>query len=300
MKEVKRGSNNNFYLSVLELLKQGKNPSAISKELSTSKQKVNYYIRQLKNEGVIQKKGYGTWEVKQVKISGSNTLSQIKEIRGHAFIWNLKIKKGLNLKEKLINSNLEYKKVSRGQLRLFINNKKVWIGNKTITVFEHLSFYGRNSIESRKYAVVALLEVIHALENKLNINLSPYGIKPKREHYGMIRNDLAIQCNRNNEKIVIRDDKEGEWLWIDDSLGIGELETGGTKALVRSKQVQDWWNDKKENGFKVTDTFIMNSLAGLIQVQQMNADNIIKHQKVLDEMLLTLKLIQNDLKKRTI
>ena len=46
---------------------------------------------------------------------------------------------------------------------------------------------------------------------------------------------------------------------------------------------------------EVTPTFLMESIGGLIQVQQMNADNIIKHQRVLDEMLITLKLIQNNL-----
>jgi len=42
----------------------------------------------------------------------------------------------------------------------------------------------------------------------------------------------------------------------------------------------------------------MESIGGLIQTQQMNADNIVKHQKVLDEMLETLKKIQESLGKK--
>jgi hypothetical protein len=65
--------------------------------------------------------------------------------------------------------------------------------------------------------------------------------------------------------MIIKDDLEGEWLWIDFSDEIDELET---KNIVRSKQVQDWWNDNKKHNFKVTPSFLMETLA--IQQNHLN------------------------------
>lgn len=283
-----------FYFTILDLLKKGKNPSTISKELKVSKQKVNYYLRQLKNEGKLIKKGYGVWEVKEVKTLTSNTLpKRPKEIRGHAFIWTVKIPKKIHWQDRLKSESFT---LIRGLTpRIIVKGCKVWLGKKTITVYVPHSFYGRSSVESRKYAVINLLEILGLLESKLSVNLRPYVFKPSREHYGMIKNDLAIQHNRKGEKLHIHDNLEGEWLWIDDSLSLGELET---KDLSRSLQVQNWWNDHKKHNFQVSPSFLLESISGIVQVQQMNADNIVKHQRVLDEMSETLKLIRDGLTKK--
>ena len=250
----------NFNLTILNLLNQGKNPKAISKELNISLPNLSYHLRQLKDSGNIKKIGYGTWEVKNLTL---NTLKKDKQIRGHAFIWTIK----LNKKFDWINllKNKDYKLVRGLTPRLFILSKKVWLGKKTITIYESKSFYGINSIESRKFAVITLLEVLEALEKELGINLKPYIFKPNREHYGQIKNDLARQYNRKKQKMVISDSLEGDWLWIDDSESLSELET---KNIVRSKQVQDWWNDNKKHNFKVTPSFLMETLA--IQQNHLN------------------------------
>ncbi|KKM23582.1 hypothetical protein LCGC14_1613680, partial [marine sediment metagenome] len=76
--------------------------------------------------------------------------------------------------------------------------------------------------------------------------------------YGMIKNELARQYNKKGEKLLIHDDLEGDWLWIDDSKSLSELEVGGKKAIVRSSQVQKWWNNHKKYGFEVTPEFVLN------------------------------------------
>jgi len=288
MKEVKKKlSNQDFYLTLVNLLRQGNNPSKISKELSISKQRLNYYLSLLKKKGIIEKKGYGTWEVKN-SLSNIPSLIHSKEIRGHAFIWVIRIPKGLeSLRNKALENNIE---LSKGQARLIVKNHKVWIGRSSIVVYENKSFYGKNSIESRKYAVISLLEVLRALESQFNIKLSPYVFKPTKEHYGMIKNDLAVQCNRNKEKIIVNDNLEGDWLWVDNSESLGELEVGGTKAIVRSKQVQDWWNDNKKYDFKVTPTFVIENINKLtnalvqsqIQLQDYAKQNV-NHLKLIKE-----------------
>lgn len=268
MKQVKNNLNIEF---LLNLLKQGKSPSTISKELNISKQSINYYLKTLKDNGNIIKKGYGVWEVKDSTLR----IEKSKSIRGHAFIWKIKLNKPLNL------SNLNYKLVRNKIPRLIINDKKVWIGKKHIIVYESKSFYAKDSINSRKYAVISLIECLEALGKQINTNLKPYIFKPVKEHYSMIKNELAKQYNRNNEKMIIRDDIEGEWLWIDDSDSLNELET---KNLVRSKQVQDWWNDNKKHDFKVTPSFLMESINKIVVNQQIFDKNMSSHLEVLNKI----------------
>jgi len=81
----------------------------------------------------------------------------------------------------------------------------------------------------------------------------------------------------------------------------GELETGG-KGVTKDRaglnlDVQKWYNDHKSHNFKVTPSFLLESISGLVQTQQMNAENIKKHMDILDTMKETLKKIQESLEK---
>jgi hypothetical protein len=281
-----------FYLIVYDLLKQGFNPSKISEKLGLSKQRINFYIRYFKKEGIIYKKGYGTWEVKEVKTSLVRTLpKEVKQIRGHAFIWTIKLPKEMEGLGNKINAP----RLNKGQARLFIKNHKVWIGKKSIVVYEPHSFYGKDSIESRKYAVISLLEVLDALEYQLGIKLHKKIFKPSREHYGQIKNDLARQYNRKGEKMIIHDDLEGNWLWIDDSESLNELETNN---LVRSKQVQDWWNDHKSHDFKVTPSFLLNSMNQITQNQAIFDKNFQSHLAILNKLSLAVDELRKEISRR--
>lgn len=294
MESKKKVSKKDFYLPILSLLKKSTNLKEIQKTLSISKQDLNYYLRILKKKGLIERKGRGYYEISKIIPKDTNLP---KEIRGHAFIWSVKLPKVIKNWENRIKilekANIPFKLIGllKKTPRIFVEGKKVWLGEKTLVIYEPHSFYGINAIESRKYAVFSLISCLQVLESKFDINLRPYTFKPSREHYGIIKNDLAIQCNKSGEKIHIKDDLEGEWLWIDDSLQLGELETGGTRALLRNVQVQRWWNDQKKHNFQVTPSFLMESINGLIQAQQMNNDklnyiaqNYASHVKIVEKL----------------
>lgn len=282
--------NERVYLPVIKLLKQQKSTSEISRLLNISKQNLNNHLRRLIKNEVIEKKARGIYKVKAHFEHPSKLFP--KEIRGHAFIWTIRLTRKWDWINRLKKKKIEHKLIRNITPRIIINHRKVWLGKKSIVIYEPHSFYGINAIESKKFAVISLLETINKLELRLSISLKPYIFKPAREHYGIIKNDLAQQCNREGNKIHIRDDLEGEWLWIDDSLSLGELETGGKKALLRNVQVQKWFNNHKKHNFKVTPEFILEAFNKTIKIQDMHSTNIIKHQKVLDEMLKTLKKIQ--------
>lgn len=294
MRSKKGGSaktNFDFYFTLLQKIKAGKRPAQISKEFNLSKQNIYYYTRILRDLGFIKKKGYGVWEVLQSKREHleHGLAWRDKKIRGHAVIWKVKPTKKFDWKSILEKKNIHYNLVRGYTPRLFIKNRKVWLGKESITIYETKSFYGKNAIESRKYAVYELKTILEALEKKLGISLGRYVFKPSREHFGMIKNSLAQQCNKNGEKIIVRDNLDGEWLWIDDSDGMmGELETGG-KGVTRdrtelSRQVQNWYNDHKKHNFKVTPTFLMENINQVVENQKMFNENLSSHVKSVKDL----------------
>jgi len=311
-------SKKEVYFIILDLLKDGKQLKEISKQLNFSKQNLYKYTRVLKQLGFIEKKGYGVWEVKRSKpeeleheINWKN-----KRIRGHAFIWKVKSKK-FNWIDILNKLKINYSLVRGYTPRIIIKDTKIWLGKESIIIYDSRSFYGQNAIESRKYAVYGLKLVLDRLQKELKINLGKYLFKPAREHYGMIKNELARQCNEKGEKIIVRDDLDGEWLWIDDSEGmLGELETGG-KGITKDRaglnlEVQNWWNDNKEHNFKVTPSFLLESLKEQTQLFEITANqisqvvnnqeifdkNISLHQEVLREIRDAIKELKEEIKKR--
>jgi predicted transcriptional regulator len=284
MKQVKRDQQD-LYLTLLNLLKQGLNPSKISKQLNLKKQTLQYYLTTLKKKGIIEKKGYGTWQVKEVQVFNSNTLSHnSKSVRGHAFIWTIKLpQETKGWVERLNRLKIPYKLI-RGQTpRIYLGKKKVWLGKKTMTLYEPNSFYGQNAIESRKYAIWVLIQDLRALEKRLQFKLGSYVFSPSREHFALIKNDLAKQCNKEGDKIVVKD-YNGDWLWVDASDGIGELETGNHNALVNNIGVQKWWNDMKQTKFEVTPSFILNSMNQVTQNQLMFNQNFESHVSAIREL----------------
>jgi len=280
-----------FYFTILELFKSGKTTLEISKKLKISKQKLYYHTKVLRNLGFLQKKGYLVWEViRSKKIDLEHAIKwRSKKIRGHAFIWKIKLDRNYNWEDILKKRNIPYKLVRGYTPRIFINNKKVWLGKESIIIYETKSFYGKDAIQSRKYAVFELLSTMNDFSIKLSIDIGKIYFKPTREHYGMIKNELARQCNQNNERIVVRDDLDGEWFWIDDSEGmLGEMETGG-KGFTKDRaslnlDVQKWWNDNKKHNFKVTPTFLMESINKVTQNQAMFNQNFESHVKSIKQL----------------
>ena len=307
----------NFNFTILSLLKQGKNPAKISKDLSISMPNLAYYLRRMKKEGLIIKRGYGVWEVlKEVKILtkyGSNLPRDY--VRGHAFVWRLyfpKEIKGYDQRiERLRELDMHFKLVgvTKNIPRIKVLGRKIWLCRDHIRIFEKksASFYGDNAVESRKRAFTEVLEIIRVLENKLGVSLKPLNIETAREHYALIKNDLAI--DQNKQGIIWRiSDKDGEWLLIDDSLGQGgELENIGKKSLTTNIEMKKWWNEQKDTKFEVTPKFILNGFAeqnnlinGVVKNQLIFDQNMKSHLEILGKLgkavdRLTDKLEKKDL-----
>lgn len=307
-KSKKTTGKKDFYLPVLAALKETTKLSKIKNDLGISKQDLNYYIRKLKAEGYIAKKGRGWYEVtdKSKNLTKYDKLLKKDISRGHAYIWNVYFPKeivdyGKRLEVlKAKNHHFELVGALKTTPRIKVLGRKVWLCNDHIRIFDkpNQSYYGNNAIESRKSAFQELLLILNALESKLGVSLRPFDFTWQKEHYALIKNDLAIDHNQKGEIIRISDES-GEWLLIDDSLGEGgELENIGKKAFITNLPMQRWWNSNKATGFKVTPEFVLEMFGKIGETQVLDKVNIEKHQKVLDDMALTLKEIRDSLKKQ--
>jgi len=260
----------NFYLSVINSLKETTNLSKIQKELNLNKQQLNYYLRKLQRDGYIFRKGMGWYELteKSKNMTKYDKILSKDIIRGHAYVWRINLPKGIKDWDKRIEIldkfKFKYRLIGAKENTpsIKILGRKVWLCNDHLRVFDKpkASYYGENATESRKSAFYEILLIIGVLNNKLGINLHPTDISFQKEHYALIRNDLAIEHNRKREQIHISDEF-GEWFLIDDSFGEGgELENIGKSAYQINIPMQKWWNDHKKTKFQLTPTFLMEQL----------------------------------------
>lgn len=295
MAEVKNSTKKqDFYLSIVNELKVSTNLTKIKSKLTLSKQELNYYLRQLKKEGFIIQRGRGWYEVvKEVKNSTKYDKLLVKDsVRGHAYIWTAKLPKEIEgwnkrieiLKEKGINFKLVGAKENTPRIKVL--GRKVWLCNDHLRIYDKKeeSYYGLNAKESRFLAFQEIKHIVGALNNKLGIFIKPSDIYFKREHYALIKNDLAIEENKRGNIWHISDE-DGEWLLVDDSLGKGgELENIGKGSFKTNIPLQNWWNDNKKNNFEVTSTFILNTMNGIQQNQLVFDRNMSSHLEVLGKI----------------
>jgi len=283
-------------VGILAFIKSGLSPAQISKKYLIPKQTLSYTVGKLKRMGCIEKVGYGTWRyVRAIKEVPKTTTthsdrqpqkvgtSHKKEIRGHAFIWRIVFYNPYNW-EKIVKSyqkkNLTFQRISSNKvLRTIFKGRKIWLSSKGITIYEPLDFMGRSSHETKGRAVFEMDLLIKDLLRELGQKFKQYKFTTSREHYGIVKNELARQYNDKKEKMEIKSEDGNIWMWIDDSKGLGELENN--EAVV-NRQVQNHWNDHKKHNFEVDASFVLNGFnkqTNMIGQNTQNLNNYAKHLK---------------------
>ncbi len=287
---------------LFELIKSGLIPSEISKKLSIPKGTLSYHVAKLIKLECIENPSYGVWnvlkeykEVRKVpkgsmKPQTSNILK--KEIRGHAFIWKIEFIEPYNWKKAVKyykKKKLSFSVICNGKVpRTIFKGRKVWLTKKGMTIYEPIDFMGGSSFSVKGTAVFEMDRLIKGLLKELNLKFRYYRFSTSREHYGMIKNELARQYNNKKEKMVIRNESGEAWLWIDDSKGLGELET---KDPSISRQVQNYWNNHKKNNFEVDADYVKDGFKESAKQIKENAENmahygkhVVTHVKLMDRI----------------
>lgn len=249
-KRSKKISKKNFYLYIISMIsKEGRLPKNINK------QRLNYYVRSLKINGLIEKKGYGVWSLtllgkvylnqKEVKKFNLDTLVQptplrvSKEVkqttwkRTHGLMWSIKCPKSYSRVPKfkiLERNNLNPIITGNKTIKISLHGHNIHFNNETITIWFDKLFYFKSKTASQGYklAVYELKKLILSIERILGISLrikKIYKFKPCKKHFGDVNNELAKLFNSKNKLLRVFDEGK-EWLLIDFSDNqFKELET---------------------------------------------------------------------------
>lgn len=290
-------------VQILDLIKSGLSPAKISEKYKIPKQTLDYHVGKLKKQGCIVKKGYGVWEyIKPYKKSQNLTIRQVdrsnqnirtskkKEIRGHAFIWKIEFVEPYNWnratrrykKKKLIFQSMKHNKV----LRTVFEGRKIWLTDRGMIIYEPIDFLGKSSFEVKGKAVYEMDLLIKNFLKELNLKFKKYRFTTSREHYGIIKNELARQYNEKKKKMRIASEDGSVWMWIDDSKSLGELENNEPNV---NRQVQNFWNNHKKHQFGVNADFVLNGFEKQNQIMQGIQENQLIFDKNMSSHLKVLK-----------
>ena len=300
MEEVNGQVKVNTYLSIIDYVRE----NSKLPELNLSKQARNRYVQRLKSQGILIKKGYGTWGIDEVNLkaktskqTSKRTLSNLKIIRGHGFCFTLRIKNIQRWNERYIylkNKNIEYKTIKQG-ISINIDDYLCWLCKSSIVVHfpTYKDSWGADCDESKSSAVNEFLKIITKLENILGITLSiggKYEYRTSKQHFAKIRDKLAQDYNIRGEKLQVRGNDGKVWLITDKSLKVDELEFIHSKTAVDDgdKVIIPILNDYKEMYLKTGEIFLP-SLAfqltsNVIKTQAMYDENFKSHIEVIREL----------------
>ena len=177
--------NSKFYLTVYEYIKQN---SKLPLHLA-SHQELNYYLKHLKQQGYVKRKGYGTWGITsklfninafkttkttKTKLTNSHTRSD-SLIRGHSFQFTLKIKSISNWDKRvqyLKQKNISHKLVYGKNPSISLDGYTIHLNNTSLVFYSDsgLSYFSKDAKSSRLEAVYNCKKLIKKLESMLGID----------------------------------------------------------------------------------------------------------------------------------
>jgi DNA-binding transcriptional ArsR family regulator len=309
----------NLNLFVYDQLKAGLRPSKICKQFGLKKTTVQYHLSMLKQAGLIEKIGYGVWEIikefdkKEVQKTTRVTSRQLgvnldlfkqDRVRGHAFQFKINLPELRNWKnrEKLfLKKDIKFEPliiggINRGQ-KLEFKGRKIWLTNKSIVIYEKSSYLADTSKESQERAIQDMLALMKSLEKHLQANFKTgryYKFKVSRQHYSLVKNALAQQYDKEGNKLQVFNE-DGLWFLIDNSFNLHEAETVHPKTSVDdNRKVQNYFNGVKK--FEdYTPQFVVNSMQGIQNNQLVFAENMKSHIKAIQDISSATKILSEEI-----
>lgn len=284
-------------LFIFEQIKKGIMPKQISQENSIKMNALQYYLSSLKQEGLIEKIGYGVWQIndekevqKSIHVANLNLLKP-DSVRGHAFVFKFELPKNLRnweRREELLKSTgIEFKplKIFGGGQQVIFRGRKVWLTDKSIIIYEPESFIADLARDSQSKALFHIIELMRGLERHLqaNFNINQSRFRVTRQHYALVKNALAKQYDDEGKKLNCYTG-EGLWFIIDNSFNLHEAETIHARTAVKdNEKVQNFFNGiKKFDNF--TPEFVTESIGKVTENQMIFAENMKTHIKAIQDL----------------
>ena len=235
-----RSKNSNLYLSIYNYVKDmGRLPSPEKSGLT--KQNLNYYVRSLKKGGFIRKKGYGTWEItdkefegkKVGKVPNNRAVNLAKNIRAHSFLFSLQFKSFHNWDKRvsyLKKNNIDFKLVYGCNPSIDFDSFTMHLNSNSLVLYlkEGVSVIEKTAKDGHLALIDMGIVAVKKLESLLNFSFATrgkYKLNLLKQEYGNINNELAKSYNVSEDKLAVYGEDGKQWLLIDNSFSLAELET---------------------------------------------------------------------------
>ncbi len=178
-----------------------------------------------------------------------------------------------------------------GRLQIKTTTKSVIIKVPTIyaTDWEHAIIQAMGILEDSLYKIESKFKIILVKDYKANITIIS-------QEYARIQDALAKLYRQEKNRIYLTGEDGKIWLITDFSFSTDETEfIHPEKATDDVDAIAPFLNDLRKN--PITFTEIKESIGEIMAVQIADARNKVKHQKVLDQILISFKKLEERLDK---
>lgn len=290
----------NTRYETLKLIQEGLSISEISKYRHVSRQSIYKVLATLNKKGLVTNPKRSVYELTEKGIQGLHSFVGLRyKLRQHNLHFKIEILESPRNWEQKRNEirfmpyfnrtiklkNNEQELLNYGRLQLKTTTKSIIIKMPTI--------YARDWEDAIVQAMQILEDSIYKIEKLFKIRLIKNyksNIKIISQEYARIQDALAKLYRAENNRIYLSGDDGKIWMITDFSFSNDETEFIHTeKATDDVDAIAPFLNDLRKNPTTMSE--IKGVIGEIAAVQKSEANNIIKHQKVLDSILLKSKNI---------
>jgi DNA-binding PadR family transcriptional regulator len=294
------------HFEVLKCLQEGLNIKQISEYRKCSRVAIYKILKTLISRGLIEKVGYANYQLKEKGIEGLHSFVALRnKLRQHNLHFKISVLESpknwelrrneirqmpyFNKKIKLKNNDQDL--LNFGKLQIKTTTKSLIIKMPTI--------YSIDWEDAIIQAMSILEETIPKLESQFKIRLiKDYkaNIKIISQEYAKIQDALANLYRSEGNRLYLTGDDGKIWLITDLSFSTDETEfIHPERATDDLDALAPFFNDIRKNPTTLSN--MREESRQVLEVAKASMQNVVKHQKVLDEILITFRKINERLDK---
>lgn len=290
----------------LKLLQEGLSITQIAKYRHVSRRSVYKVLATLNKKGLIRHPKYSLYELTTKGIEGLHSFVGLRyKLRQHNLHFKIQVlesPRNWELKRNEIrfmpyfNKTLKLKNNEQdlfnfGRLQIKSTTKSLIIKVPTIyaTDWEHAIIQAMGILEDSLYKIEKRFKIILVKDYKANITIIS-------QEYARIQDALAKLYRKEKNRIYLTGEDGKIWLITDFSFSTDETEfIHPEKATDDVDAIAPFLNDLRKNPITLTE--VREHVGEIQAVVQAHAQNEVKHQAVLDEILITFRKINERLDK---
>jgi hypothetical protein len=213
--------------------------------------------------------------------------------------WNKRKNYLIRLKEFQFKE-VEFGKDGRNPYQQLINNKFVIQAYpESLIIISKKRYYSNNPYETITEAIKDVMDLLDWFCERFKFNFFLDGvphIEIRNNDFNRIADYLAKHSKKEGNNFLVEIDKRRK-VWVDKSEPFGKEANYPEAQETLEKVTKDLLTKKSFLPSGLTSNLLLmnENLNKVVAIQDMHSMNIVKHQTVLDEMLITLKKIQEKL-----